>query len=103
MPGEGCPSTRDTSPLVSVIAASRRRHALPGLPASFCQPCAVYIRPNVWFDSRIMSNHRTACPIPTASSARLIGRGRGVMTFEEILDQVIAMLQRRGRVTYRTL
>jgi class 3 adenylate cyclase/tetratricopeptide (TPR) repeat protein len=25
------------------------------------------------------------------------------MTFEEILDQVIAMLQRRGRVTYRTL
>jgi class 3 adenylate cyclase/tetratricopeptide (TPR) repeat protein len=25
------------------------------------------------------------------------------MTFEELLDQVIAMLQRRGRVTYRTL
>jgi class 3 adenylate cyclase len=25
------------------------------------------------------------------------------MTFEEILDQVLAMLQRRGRVTYRTL
>src|SRR5262245_3923602 len=25
------------------------------------------------------------------------------MTFEEILDQVIAMLQRRGRVTYRTI
>ena len=25
------------------------------------------------------------------------------MTFEEILDHVIAMLQRRGRVTYRTL
>jgi len=25
------------------------------------------------------------------------------MTFEEILDQAIAMLQRRGRVTYRTL
>ena len=25
------------------------------------------------------------------------------MTFEEILDEVIAMLQRRGRVTYRTL
>ena len=25
------------------------------------------------------------------------------MTFEEILDQAIAMLQRRGRVTYSTL
>jgi len=25
------------------------------------------------------------------------------MTFEEILDQAIAMLERRGRVTYRTL
>jgi hypothetical protein len=25
------------------------------------------------------------------------------MTFEEILDQAVAMLQRRGRVTYRTL
>ena len=25
------------------------------------------------------------------------------MTFEEILDQALAMLQRRGRVPYRTL
>jgi hypothetical protein len=25
------------------------------------------------------------------------------MTFEELLDQAIAMLQRRGRVTYRAL
>ena len=25
------------------------------------------------------------------------------MTFEEILDQAIAMLQRRGRMTYRAL
>jgi len=25
------------------------------------------------------------------------------MTFEEILDQAIAMLRRRGRMTYRTL
>ena len=25
------------------------------------------------------------------------------MTFEDLLDQAIAMLQRRGRVTYRTL
>jgi hypothetical protein len=27
--------------------------------------------------------------------------GGGVMTFEEILDQALAMLQRWGRVTYR--
>jgi hypothetical protein len=26
-----------------------------------------------------------------------------MMTFEEILDQALAMVQRRGRVTYRTL
>src|SRR5215831_13360759 len=29
--------------------------------------------------------------------------GGWAMTFEEILDQALAMLQRRGRVTYRTL
>src|SRR5215475_7308454 len=29
--------------------------------------------------------------------------GRWPMTFEEVLDHAIAMLQRRGRVTYRTL
>jgi hypothetical protein len=29
--------------------------------------------------------------------------GKRVMIFEEVLDQAIAMLQRRGRVTYRTL
>src|SRR6266478_6174427 len=29
--------------------------------------------------------------------------GGWAMTFEEILDQAIAMLQRRGRMTYRTL
>src|SRR5688572_27110189 len=30
-------------------------------------------------------------------------RGGSAMTFEEMLDQAIAMLQRRGRVTYRAL
>jgi hypothetical protein len=29
--------------------------------------------------------------------------GGWAMTFEEILDQAMAMLQRRGRVTYQTL
>src|SRR5215475_14312164 len=31
------------------------------------------------------------------------GRGGAVMTFEEVVDQALAMLQRRGRVTYRML
>jgi hypothetical protein len=30
-------------------------------------------------------------------------RKGGAMTFEEVLDQAIALLQRRGRLTYRTL
>src|SRR6266849_6800159 len=29
--------------------------------------------------------------------------GEGAVSFEEVLDQAIAMLQRRGRLTYRTL
>src|SRR5215467_6789041 len=29
--------------------------------------------------------------------------GEGVVTFEEVVDQALAMLQRRGRVTYRLL
>src|SRR4029453_17998204 len=38
------------------------------------------------------------CPL------QALWRGGGsAMTFEEILDQAIAMLQRRGRVTYQTL
>src|SRR6516165_6289618 len=45
---------------------------------------------------------RMACAISTPSSVRRLGRG-GAMTFEEILDQAIAMLQRRGRLTYSTL
>ena len=36
--------------------------------------------------------------------ARRNKRGEGaVVTFEEVVDQAIAMLQRRGRLTYRTL
>src|SRR5256884_475298 len=42
-------------------------------------------------------------PIPTPSSARLWVEGGLAMTFEEILDYAIAMLQRRGRLTYGTL
>src|SRR5262245_35382114 len=46
---------------------------------------------------------RTAGSMPTPSSARRIGIERDGMTFEEILDHAMAMLQRRGRLTYGTL
>src|SRR5215510_7467806 len=39
-------------------------------------------------------------PGPPAS---LAASGGPVMTFEELLDQAIALLQRRGRLTYRAL
>src|SRR5215471_20363058 len=46
---------------------------------------------------------RTALPIPTSSSTHRMASGGWAMTFEEILDQAIAMLQRRGRVSHRAL
>src|SRR5262245_32142654 len=42
-------------------------------------------------------------PFPHRLLHAASAEGGRVMTFEEILDQAIAMLQRRGRVTYRTL
>src|SRR5919202_6981075 len=42
-------------------------------------------------------------PVPVRSPARCRAHGGSAMTFEEILDQAMAMLQRRGRVAYRTL
>src|SRR5215831_14624992 len=39
----------------------------------------------------------------TPSSTSLVVHRGLAMNFEEILDQAIAMLQRRGRVAYRTL
>src|SRR5262245_41719096 len=44
-----------------------------------------------------------ASVISRPSAASLTGRGRVAMTFEEILDQAITMLQRRGRLTYGAL
>jgi hypothetical protein len=40
-----CSSARDTCPLTSVSTVSPLRHTLPWLPAFFCHPYAVYIRP----------------------------------------------------------
>src|SRR5262245_8759127 len=45
----------------------------------------------------------TVSPILYCPPARRRAHGESAMNFEEILDHAIAMLQRRGRVTYRTL
>jgi hypothetical protein len=44
----------------------------------------------------IIGTRRDECQSPRT-------RKGGAMTFEEVLDQAIALLQRRGRLTYRTL
>src|SRR5215467_11514890 len=44
-----------------------------------------------------------ASPTPSPFPAHRRAHGGSAMTFEEILDQAMAMLQRRGRVAYRTL
>src|SRR6266853_108095 len=41
--------------------------------------------------------------LPDLYPASLAASGGSVMTFEELLDQAIALLQRRGRLTYRAL
>src|SRR6266851_2901103 len=72
-------------------AGSPLRTALPALSAFLCRPFAVHIRPDGTCN---LPNH-----LPQASWVE----GGLAMTFEEILDQAIAMLQRRGRLTYSTL
>ena len=56
----GCRISTDTEhlPFVSVSAALRLRHALPGLPAFFCPLYALYIRPND------LANSHTVCCTP---------------------------------------
>src|SRR5215471_13298339 len=45
----------------------------------------------------------TVSPILHCPPAHRRAHGESAMNFEEILDHAIAMLQRRGRVTYSTL
>src|SRR5439155_26319392 len=63
---------------------------VPPLPTCLCQPAMVHMRP-------------TASSLPTRSPANCRTHGGSAMHFEEILDQALAMLQRRRRVTYSTL
>src|SRR5499433_1581379 len=56
-----------------------------------------------WYTHAALATSPIACE-DVAICWRTRQRGGGsAMTFEEILDQALAMLQRRGRVTYRTL
>ena len=71
------------SPATAARTVARRRAALPGLRLSFVT--------HLWYnepDRLCICSHR----LLHAASAS----GGGAMTFEEILDQAIAMLQRRG-------
>src|SRR6516162_6310763 len=67
-----------------------RRDTLPGLRLSFV-PHLRYNEPDRLF------------PFPYRLLHAASASGGWAMTFEEILDQAIAMLQRRRRLTYGTL
>src|ERR671934_2754048 len=59
--------------------------------------------PCSWYTPGMFTLGRRACE-GLAVRWRKCQRGGGsAMTFEEIVDQAIAMLQRRGRVAYRML
>src|SRR5262245_56111455 len=91
MPGEGCPRTRDTSP---------PRICESGVTATSRAP-----RISCFFLSTMCGRNAPEQPLqfpPRLLHAASVEGGLA-MTFEEILDQAIAMLQRRGRLTYRTL
>src|SRR5437870_1056931 len=62
----------------------------PSLPASLCRPIAVQCP-------------LTVSTIPHRLLHAASTEGGSAMTFEEMLDHALAMLQRRGRLTYRTL
>src|SRR4030095_16494933 len=74
----------------SVRAEPSLRTALSALLACLCRPFAVHVCAN-GLESPDHLLH-----------ASWVERGLA-MTFEEILDQAMAMLQRRGRLTYSTL
>src|SRR5262249_16686 len=85
-----CPRTRAPGFLTSVSTASPVLHGLSGLRLSLGNDVRyICAEPLCLLLYRLLHT-------PSAE------RGRA-MTFEEILDQALAMLQRRGRLTYGTL
>src|SRR5262245_48186334 len=58
--------------------------------------------PNSWYTCGVLPYKPTLTDIALPWHMRQ-SAGGAAMTFEEILDHAAAMLQRRGRLTYRTL
>src|SRR6516162_8811288 len=77
-------------PATAARTVARRRAVRPGLRLSFVTHLR-YKGPDRLF------------PFPHGLLDAASASGGWAMTFEEILDQAIAMLQRRGRLTYSTL
>src|SRR5215831_18764693 len=75
------------APRTSCLARRRRRRAQPFLLATICG----------------IHTLRRPCQFPHRLLHATSASGGWAMTFEEILDQAITMLQRRGRLTYGTL
>src|SRR6516165_3233777 len=88
--GHGPWPTARRGPWPEAAFAAMRRDTLPGLRLSFV-PHLRYNEPDRLF------------PFPYRLLHAASASGGWAMTFEEILDQAIAMLQRRGRLTYGTL
>src|SRR6516165_3299990 len=88
--GHGPWPTARRGPWPEAAFAAMRRDTLPGLRLSFV-PHLRYNEPDRLF------------PFPYRLLHAASASGGWAMIFEEILDQAIAMLQRRGRLTYGTL
>src|SRR5262245_42897085 len=82
-----CPGVRGPCPFVSMSIASHS-------PRTSCFPLATLCGINAL---------ERPVPFPHRLLHAVSASGGWAMTFEEILDQAMAMLQRRRRVAYRTL
>src|SRR5215468_1960034 len=82
-----CPGVRGPCPFVSMSIASHSPRTSCFLLAAICG----------------IHTPKRPCQFPHRLLHATSASGGWAMTFEEILDQAIAMLQRRGRVSYSTL
>src|SRR5262249_21736556 len=87
VPRENGITSAPRAPRTSCLARLRRRRAQPFLLAAICG----------------IHTPRRPCQFPHRLLHAATASGGWAMTFEEILDQAIAILQRRGRLTYGTL
>src|SRR5262249_13022197 len=90
------------APRGSCVNVCRKRchvRARGGPPVRHAPPPFSFPLPGIlWYTYAL-----TAASILTRSPAHGRAHGGSTMTFAEVLDQAMAMLQQRGRLTYRTL